>query len=311
MPGEAQLEFRPIDPHAHAELCVRFREDTAHCAYGSTITFHGNDGNGAARYLDWLRERLHKLPGSAVFLHDGEQVIGQIEMSLLESAEGPQGYVHLFYLVPERRGEGLGRVLESYARSFLQRLGCRTLRLSVSPANQAAWRFYRSSGWRDLGPRNDAPALHLLEKSEAAGVPIVGSADGDVARWHFRKALKLDQASREAEAIDHYRNALALGLDERDEVIAILGLGSSLRVMGRAQESLQTLSALAHTNNAAFLFHALALYDSAQYASLAQRLLARLLQVLVERQDDDVMPFRAPLERYIRNLATPGDGGRL
>jgi hypothetical protein len=81
--------------------------------------------------------------------------------------------------------------------------------------------------------------------------------------------------------------------------------------MGRAQESLQTLSALAHTNNAAFLFHALALYDSAQYASLAQRLLARLLQVLVERQDDDVMPFRAPLERYIRNLATPGDGGRL
>ena len=128
----------------------------------------------------------------------------------------------------------------------------------------------------------------------------------------FQQSLRLiDRAKDMAKANQKFNFlALALGLDERDEVIAILGLGSSLRVMGRAQESLQTLSALAHTNNAAFLFHALALYDSTQYEPLARQLLARLLQVLVERQDDDVMPFRAPLERYIRNLATPGDGDR-
>ncbi len=37
-------------------------------------------------------------------------------------------------------------------------------RLSVSPTNLQAIRFYEKMGWKDLGPRLDHPEVHWMER---------------------------------------------------------------------------------------------------------------------------------------------------
>jgi GNAT superfamily N-acetyltransferase len=162
-----RIEFRPIDLDAHADLCIQFREDTTICGFGSAERFHEADGSGALRYLDWLRQRIAALPGSVVHAWEGERIVGQIEMNRLLREPQPLGYVNLFYLIPQRRGHGLGTALEAYAWQFLQGFGCHLLQLSASPSNLPAWAFYQRNGWRDLGPRADDPSVHLLEKQFA------------------------------------------------------------------------------------------------------------------------------------------------
>jgi hypothetical protein len=36
--------------------------------------------------------------------------------------------------------------------------------LNVSPSNLPAMRFYLKNGWRDLGPGQDRPEVHGMEK---------------------------------------------------------------------------------------------------------------------------------------------------
>ncbi|MBH8555831.1 hypothetical protein I8751_26485 [Nostocaceae cyanobacterium CENA357] len=45
---------------------------------------------------------------------------------------------------------------------------CQSARLSVSPTNLVAMRFYLKQGWVDLGQREDAPEVHDLEKTYEA-----------------------------------------------------------------------------------------------------------------------------------------------
>ena len=75
---------------------------------------------------------------------------------------GDSGYVNLYYLAPQYRDQGWGRFLDGYAVSYLTSLGFSAARLSVSPTNLQAMRFYAKQGWTDLGPRPDAPEVHLM-----------------------------------------------------------------------------------------------------------------------------------------------------
>ncbi len=163
---DSVLIFKSIDLDTDIDLCIRFRIDTAICAFGTAERFHEPDGKGAERYAAWLRARAELLPGSMVHLWRDEVIIGQIEMGLVPS-DPSIGYVNLFYLTPETRGKGLGVLLEAYAWAYLSGLGCSALRLSVSPTNKAAWMFCDKHGWQDLGPRGDEAAVHLLEKRMA------------------------------------------------------------------------------------------------------------------------------------------------
>jgi ribosomal protein S18 acetylase RimI-like enzyme len=158
------LEFQPIDLERHQDLCVRFRADSFVCSFGSNARFYEEDGNGAERYLQWLKQRIAEIPNSCVHVWQAEQIVGQLEMRRWQR-DSSVGYVNLFYLIPEFRGQGLGRQLDRYAANFFRQLGCRSARLSVSPTNPAAIEFYLKQGWKDLGRREDTFEVHYFEKT--------------------------------------------------------------------------------------------------------------------------------------------------
>ena len=165
---KTELRFEPIDLDSAAEIAIAFRADSFKCSFGSAQRFYEADGKGHERYLGWIRQLMQSIPGSCVHVWNGESVIGQIEMNRFKG-DPQMGYVNLYYLVPAYRNRGLGRRLDEYATAFLYGIGFRAARLSVSPTNQQAMRFYLKSGWSDLGPRPGHPEVHFMEKTLAAG----------------------------------------------------------------------------------------------------------------------------------------------
>ena len=159
----APLVFRSIDTDAHGELCVTFRRDSYACSFpDGAERFNRMEGAGGSEYLAWLRERLAELPAGCVHAWDGDRIVGQLELRLREDGTG---YANLFYLIPEVRGTGRGRELHDYVVSVFRRLGVSLVRLSVSPTNTQAIAYYGKCGWRDTGPREGHPQVHLLELS--------------------------------------------------------------------------------------------------------------------------------------------------
>jgi tetratricopeptide (TPR) repeat protein len=61
------------------------------------------------------------------------------------------------------------------------------------------------------------------------------------AREELDRAFGHDRDGREAEAIPHYERAIAAGLPDELLAKAMLGLGSSLRNVGRIDESVRVL----------------------------------------------------------------------
>lgn len=158
------LVFQSIDLSKSSELCVRFREDSFVVSFGDASKFYEDDGEGADRYLEWLRNKLSKDSSSAVHVWEGSFVIGQMELGVFKN-EPDVGNVSLYYLIPEKRGIGLSRYLDEYAVQYLKGLGLKRCRLSVSPTNFRAIRFYEKNGWKNIGPRPGHPEVNFMEKT--------------------------------------------------------------------------------------------------------------------------------------------------
>lgn len=96
---------------------------------------------------------------------------------------------------------------------------------------------------------NKEPDLSLVRRLKAKGrheeaihqlsVWLEGDPTNPILLYEM--ALALDNQGRESEAIPYYQNALKAGMDPMHQLHAIIGLGSSLRVVGRLAESHQVL----------------------------------------------------------------------
>lgn len=148
-----RLVFRPIDLDLHASVCVAFRRDPFKCSFGID-GFFKEAGPDGADYIARLRLRAAKFSDGYVHIWDGDKIVGQMEMQILE--EPRRGYVHLFYVTEELRGSRVSNQLQNYAMTFMRRHGVQVAQLSVSPTNARALGFYRKHGWRDLGLRPGA-----------------------------------------------------------------------------------------------------------------------------------------------------------
>jgi GNAT superfamily N-acetyltransferase len=156
-----ELKFEPINLDLHSDTCVKFRADSFVCSFGSDARFYEEGGKRGEHYLTRIAERMIHLPGSCVHVWQGPIIVGQIELNRY-NADPTMGYVNLYYLAPSYRDRGWGRFLDEYAVSYLKSIGFSTARLSVSPTNLQAMRFYAKQGWTDFGPRPGFPEVHLM-----------------------------------------------------------------------------------------------------------------------------------------------------
>jgi GNAT superfamily N-acetyltransferase len=160
------IRFTPIDLAANGSDAVAFRADSFAVSFGTSEGFVAEWGSHGERYLDHLKSRMSELPGSCVHVWLGSELIGQVE--LRDGREDPsEGYVNLYYLIPEKRGAGFGALLDRYAVSWFSSRGLWRAALGVSPRNARAIRFYLKQGWSDEGVHPRHPTVRLLRKTWA------------------------------------------------------------------------------------------------------------------------------------------------
>jgi GNAT superfamily N-acetyltransferase len=131
------------------------------------------DGPDASRlleaYLVELRARLAPVPVTVVDRWAGEfratggaVVLGRLEgraigcAGLRSLGEGTLELKH-FFLVPEVRGKGLGRVLLAGVEDVARALGARRILLDTAAPLLEAAALYRSAGYREISRYNDNP----------------------------------------------------------------------------------------------------------------------------------------------------------
>ncbi len=168
--AEDRLALVPIDLARDFDRCIAFRRDSFVASFGTDTGFDEEVGTDNAHYLAWLRERIAQVPEGNVHLLQDGRIVGQAEVRLVHG-EPDVGYVNLFYVVPECRGRGLGRVLHEHAVRVFRARGMRRLRLSVSLANVDALAFYRRLGWVAVGERPNRQTMAILEFALEDGRP--------------------------------------------------------------------------------------------------------------------------------------------
>ncbi|MFI9628475.1 tetratricopeptide repeat protein [Streptomyces sp. NPDC052042] len=128
--------------------------------------------------------------------------------------------------------------------------------------------------------------------------------DAEVA---YQTAWVHDVLGLEAEAVPFYERCLhGPGLSEEDRRGALLGLGSTHRVLGRYDRAVEVLSAGVEEfpdDGALRAFLAMALFNTGEYHACT-RLLLEL--VAADGQDPYVRQYRKAIEHYARDLWATG-----
>ncbi len=157
-PRALDVRFAPIDLERDFEACaLSVRDVRRELRKRRRVRGHGR----RARLPRGPARAVAEFPDGYVHVWQGGEIAGQLEM--LPRPELGFGMVNLVYLVPACRGGPLSDALHDYIEATLRRYGMPKARLSVSPTNQRAIRYYLKHGWRDLGPRPDRPYVHAFE----------------------------------------------------------------------------------------------------------------------------------------------------
>lgn len=149
-----------------------------------------------------------------------------------------------------------------------------------------------------------AVALRDQGAVEEAREILLGIVDEnpDHAAANLQCAWTHDKLGYEREAVPFYERAIDLGLPAGDLESALLGLGSTLRSLGRYPESLEVLDrAVAEfpENRALEVFHAMARYNNGQTKEATETLL-RLL--IATTSDPGIRSYQPALDVYAADL---------
>ncbi len=156
------LEFKSINLQQHADLCCRFIADTHLCSYRTMDGFL-EEGQTPQRFLDRIAAKLAEDPESCLHVWQGEEIVGQINFGTF--VDPAIGYLSFFYVAPPWQGTGVAAEMNGFVMRRFQQRGYKTACLSVTAFNERARQFYLKCGWTDLGPREDQPATHNMEKT--------------------------------------------------------------------------------------------------------------------------------------------------
>ena len=92
---------------------------------------------------------------------DNEVPVGQLELTIKEYEGKEIGYVNLYYLIPEKRGAGLGSLLHDYAIQFFKSKDVEEYHLRVSPTNEHALAFYKKNGMKAIKTEMDGKVIRM------------------------------------------------------------------------------------------------------------------------------------------------------
>ncbi|WP_435972520.1 tetratricopeptide repeat protein [Streptomyces sp. Qhu_M48] len=155
------------------------------------------------------------------------------------------------------------------------------------------------------GPLAEAVALREQGRPEEARERLVALAarypdDAEVA---YQTAWAHDVLGLEADAVTHYERALTgAGLGSEDRRGALLGLGSTYRVLGRHEDAVALLAGAVEEfpdDGSLRTFLAMALYNTGRHHE-SVRLLLRLLATTSD--DPSVQRYRRAIEHYAEDL---------
>jgi hypothetical protein len=163
------------------------------------------------------------------------------------------------------------------------------------PVNEAQWEQRVLEAWASIDRRSEAEFLALIERLAAELPPA--SAVG-----LFERAASLDSTGHADRAVPLYRQALARGLSGERRRRAVIQLASSLRNVGRPEESVALLRAELDApsdrlDDAVRAFLALALVDTGREREAASVALAALAPHLPR--------YQRSLANYARLLVAP------
>lgn len=141
MLSTGQLTYRTVDPLRDGNLVARHQLDACVATYGDESPYQGT-----AQYLRWLERKVEEFPEGFLLAFRDERCVGQLELEVPYGLA--TGYVNLFYVTPEFRGIGFGRLLHERAEFYFSSWEASVVRLHVSPTNRPAMRFYERMGYR-------------------------------------------------------------------------------------------------------------------------------------------------------------------
>lgn len=100
-------------------------------------------GLGKGDDLESLERFVRRNPTTCFLVRDDKRIIG----SVLGGFDGRRGYVYHLAVIPEKRRQGLGRLLMDTVCRELEQLGAHKIHLFVLNDNPDAIGFYQRLGW--------------------------------------------------------------------------------------------------------------------------------------------------------------------
>ena len=140
------------------------------------------DAEAVGRLLDGFnREYDDATPGAASIAERVRPLLAEGETAVLLVGSGPDGvavlrfrpslwsealecYLAELYVVPDKRGRGLGRALMDAAIEHARRRGADHMDLATSEDDVAARRLYESFGFTNREGRPDGPVMYFYER---------------------------------------------------------------------------------------------------------------------------------------------------
>jgi ribosomal protein S18 acetylase RimI-like enzyme len=117
---------------------------------------------------DWLAERVRGLLGEPDFVvllgGAGPDGLAVLRFRPAIWIPGPECYLAELYVVPDRRGRGLGRALMEAALEVARRAGAGYMDLGTGEDDLAARALYESLGFDHRGGRPDGPVNLYYER---------------------------------------------------------------------------------------------------------------------------------------------------
>jgi tetratricopeptide (TPR) repeat protein len=141
---------------------------------------------------------------------------------------------------------------------------------------------------RDAGQLEQSRALLMQLVTDYPDDPLV----------NYQAGWTLDRMGLETEAAPYYERAIAAGLAGDDLRGALLGLGSTYRVIGRDADAVRTLAvgvARFPDDGAMRTFYALALYSAGEHTRASQEFLR---VILASSADPQIARYRNALAEY-------------